>query len=62
MLLTTTESEVLEAAERFGDALAAEKEGMDRKRFFGLVMRCNQAIEEEIGVDYGAVCGDDECC
>ncbi|WP_193588492.1 halo-CC-star protein HcsS [Halalkaliarchaeum desulfuricum] len=60
--MTTAESDVLEAAEAFGDALAAEQEDLDRKRFFGLVMRCNQAIEQEIGIDYGAVCGDDSCC
>mgnify|MGYP000453348968 CR=1 FL=1 len=58
----TTESEVIEAAEAFGDALSAEQEESDRTEFFGLVMRCNQAIEQEIGIDYGSVCGDDECC
>jgi len=60
--MSTTESEVIEAAESLGDALAAEKEEIDRTEFFGLVSRCNQAIEQEIGIDYGSVCGDDECC
>jgi hypothetical protein len=56
--MSTSESEVLTAAEA---ALAAEKEDLDRTEFFGLAMRCNQAIEQEIGVDYGAVCSDNSC-
>ncbi|MEF8821262.1 MAG: halo-CC-star protein HcsS [Halovenus sp.] len=60
--MSTIESDVIEAAEAFGDALAAEKDDLDRTEFFGLVMRCNKAIEQEIGIDYGSVCGDDECC
>lgn len=59
--MSTSESEVLSAAEAVGDALAAEKEDLDRTEFFGLVMRCNQAIEQEIGVDYGSVCSDNSC-
>lgn len=62
MLLSTSESDVLEAAETLGDALVEEREDLDRTEFFGLVTRCNQAIEQEIGVDYGSVCGDDDCC
>ncbi|MEF8881775.1 MAG: halo-CC-star protein HcsS [Halapricum sp.] len=59
--MSTTESEVMSAAEALGDALAEEKEELDRTEFFGLVMRCNQAIEQEIGVDYGSICSDDSC-
>lgn len=60
--MSSTDSEVIEAAEALGDALAAEKEDIDRMEFSGLVTRCNQAIEQEIGVDYGSICSDDDCC
>jgi len=59
--MSTSESEVLAAAESLGDALAAEKADLDRTEFFGLATRCNQAIEQEIGIDYGAVCSDNSC-
>ncbi|EMA40238.1 halo-CC-star protein HcsS [Halobiforma nitratireducens] len=59
--MSDTESDVMTAAEALGDALAAEKDTCDESEFFGLVMRCNQAIGQEIGVDYGAVCSDDSC-
>ncbi|MFW5978395.1 MAG: halo-CC-star protein HcsS [Halohasta sp.] len=59
--MSATESEVLSVAEALGDALAEEKSDLDRTEFFGLVMRCNQAIEQEIGVDYGSICSDNSC-
>ncbi|MDZ7850105.1 MAG: halo-CC-star protein HcsS [Halodesulfurarchaeum sp.] len=55
-------SAVIAAAEDLGDALAAEREELGRVEFFDLVMRCNQAIERETGIDYGSVCSDDGCC
>lgn len=60
--MSTSEADVLEAAETFGDALVDEKDDLDKTEFFGLVMQCNQAIEQEIGIDYGSVCGEDDCC
>jgi len=61
-VLLSTAPDVVEAAEQLGDALADEKADLDRTEFFDLVIRCNQAIERETGIDYGSVCSDDDCC
>jgi hypothetical protein len=62
MLLSSTESDVLTAAERFGDALAEAKEGSNREAFDSILLECNQEIKQELGIDYGEVCSDDSCC
>lgn len=62
MLLTTTESDVLTAAERLGDALAAAKTESTDEEYTSIVLQCNRELEQELGIDYGAVCSDDGCC
>lgn len=62
MLLSSTESDVLTAAERLGDALAEAKEESNRETFDSILLECNQEIKQELGVDYGEVCSDDSCC
>lgn len=62
MLLTTTESDVRTAAERLGDALAEAKTESTTEEYASVLRECNQALKQELGVDYGAVCSDDSCC
>ncbi|MFC6751877.1 MULTISPECIES: halo-CC-star protein HcsS [Halorubrum] len=58
-----TDEEVVTAAEAIGEELAAAKESSSEFAFTTMVMQCNEAIGDEIGVDYGSVCGvDDGCC
>jgi hypothetical protein len=60
--LSSTQSDVLTAAERLGDALAETKEESNREAFDSILLECNQEIKQELGVDYGEVCSDDSCC
>lgn len=62
MLLTTTESDVLTAAERLGDTLADAKTESTAEEYESVLLQCNQALKQDLGVDYGAVCSDDGCC
>ena len=62
MLLTTTQSDVLTAAERFGEALAEAKTESSGAEYESVLEACNRELERELGIDYGAVCGDDGCC
>ena len=59
-----TDDEVVAAAESLGEELAAAKESASEFAFTTMVMQCNEAIGDETGLDYGAVCGADEdgCC
>ena len=60
-----TDDEVVAAAELLGEELAAAKESSSEFAFTTMVMECNEAIGDEIGIDYGSVCGaddDDGCC
>lgn len=62
MLLSTTDSEVLTATERFANALAETKAESDRDEFASILIECNEELKQELGVDYGAVCSDNDCC
>lgn len=62
MLLTTTESDVLTAAERLGDVLADAKTEATSEEYESVLLQCNQTLKQELGVDYGAVCSEDSCC
>ena len=57
MLLSTTDEDVLEAAEALGEELAAAKEDSSEFQFTTMVMQCNEAISEQTGVEYGQACG-----
>jgi|AntDeeMinimDraft_6_1070357.scaffolds.fasta_scaffold00091_28 hypothetical protein len=58
MLLSSAEQEVLAAAEELGGALCNAQQEQSQFRFDSLLLRCNDAISEELGVDYGDACGD----
>jgi hypothetical protein len=62
MLLSSTQSDVLTAVERLGDALAEAKDESNRDAFDAILLECNQEIKQELSVDYGEVCSDDSCC
>jgi hypothetical protein len=57
-----TDGEVVAAAEALGEELATAKESSSEFAFTTTVMQCNEAIGDETGVDYGSVCGTDDCC
>ena len=56
------DDEVVAAAEALGEELAAAKESSSEFAFTTMVIQCNEAISDEIGIDYGSVCGDDDGC
>ena len=56
MLLSTVDDEVLAAAEELGEVLRDAQREQSQSEFNSLLMRCNDAIDEEIAVDYGSVC------
>jgi hypothetical protein len=62
VLLNTTDDEVLIAAEALGEELRNAQREQSKFQFNSLLMRCNDAINREIGVDYGDVCGADGSC
>jgi len=62
VLLSASNEEVLAAAEELGEALYDAQQEADRFQFNSLLMRCNDAIGREIGIDYGSACGAGDCC
>ena len=62
MLLSTADQEVLAAAEELGEDLRNVQQESSQFEFNSLLLRCNDAITEEIGVDYGDACDTDDCC
>ena len=60
MLLSTTDDDVLAAAEALGEELRTAQQ--ESTEFDSLLMQCNDVITEEIGVDYGDACDTDDCC
>ncbi|KTG07735.1 hypothetical protein AUR64_02525 [Haloprofundus marisrubri] len=62
MLLNTDDQEVLAAAEELGEELRNAQQKSSQLEFNSLLLRCNDAITEEIGVDYGDACDTDDCC
>lgn len=62
MLLSVTDDEVLAAAEELSDELQAARRESNRPEFNALLLQCNDAITEEIGVDYSSACDAGDCC
>jgi hypothetical protein len=62
MLLSTTDEDVLTAAESLGEELAAAESEMSRFEFQTVLMQCNEAISEETGIQYGDACGAGGSC
>ena len=57
MLLSASDQEVMAAAEELGEELRNAQREQSRFQFNSLLMRCNNAIGQEIGIDYGSACG-----
>jgi len=62
VLLSTTDDDVLAAAEELGEELRTAQQESTEFEFNSLLLRCNDAITEDIGVDYGSVCETSDCC
>jgi len=62
VLLSTSDEEVLAAAEALGKELRNVQQEQSRFQFNSLLMRCNDAIGREIGIDYGSACGAGGSC
>ena len=58
MLLSTTNADVLEAAETLGEELRAAQSDSTRSQFDSLVAQCN----DEIALDYSDARETDGCC
>ncbi|ELY72227.1 halo-CC-star protein HcsS [Natrinema pallidum] len=63
MLLSTSDDEVLAAAEALGKDLDVAQSEATAAEFESLLIECNEAISDEIGLEYGDVCGaGSDCC
>ena len=63
MLLSASDDDVLAAAEGLGMDLDAAQSAATEDEFESLLIECNEAINEEIGLEYGDVCGaGSDCC
>jgi len=60
--LSTSDKDVLAAAQALGEELAAANSDASDSQFTKLLRQCNEAITEETGVEYGQVCGAGGCC
>lgn len=63
MLLSSSDDEVLAAAEALGEDLDVAQSEATADKFESLLVECNEAISDEIGLEYGAVCdAGSDCC
>ena len=60
--MSTSNDEVIAAAEALGEELRNAQREQSQFQFNSLLMRCNDAIGREIGIDYGSACGAGDCC
>ena len=61
--MSTTESDVLAAAESLGEALADTQAESTESEFEPLLEQCNEAISNTTGVEYDEVCEtSSDCC
>ena len=60
--MSSSNEEVLAAAEELGEALREAQREQSRFQFNSLLMRCNDAISRETGIDYGSACGAGGSC
>ena len=56
-----TYQQFVAVAKALGEELATAKESSSEFVFTNLVMQCNEAIGDEIGIDYGSACAEDSC-
>lgn len=50
------DDELLDATDRFADALAAAQRETSRAEFFGLLLACQEYIEAETEIEYRRAC------
>jgi len=62
MLLSTTDEDVLDAAEALGEELAAMQSDVDDFEFETVLIQCNEAISEKTGIQYDDACDTGDCC
>ncbi|WP_058828734.1 halo-CC-star protein HcsS [Haloferax sp. Q22] len=63
MLLSASDDEVLTVAEALGEDLDVAQSEVTADEFESLLIECNEAINDGIGLEYGEVCGaGSDCC
>ena len=61
--MSPSDDEVLAAAEALGKDLDVAQLEATAAEFESLLIECNEAISDEIGLNYGDVCGaGSDCC
>ena len=61
--MSSSDEEVLAAAEALGENLDAAQSESTTAEFESLLVECNEAITDETGLEYGAVCdAGSDCC
>ncbi len=55
--MSTTDDDVIAAADAFGEELAAVQSESTAFQFNSTLMQCNDAISQQIGIQYGSACG-----
>jgi len=62
VLLSTTDEAVLAAAEDLGTELRTAQQDRDQFQFNSILVQCNEAISQQIGIQYGSACGAGDGC
>ncbi|WP_181691727.1 halo-CC-star protein HcsS [Natronomonas sp. LN261] len=63
MLLSTTDEDVLAAAEALAESLNEVEPALTDEAFTSTLLECNEAISRATGVDYSSVCeAESDCC
>jgi hypothetical protein len=63
VLLSTSDDEVLIAAETLGKELDLVQSETTADEFESLLIECNKSINDEIGLEYGDICdAGSDCC
>jgi len=62
VLLSTTDEDVLEAAEGLGEELTQTQSEATESEFETILEECTEAISEETGIQYDDACDTGGCC
>jgi hypothetical protein len=63
VLLSSSDDDVLAAAEALGKDLDVAQSEATAAEFESVLVECNEVISDEIGLEYGDVCGaGSDCC
>ena len=60
--MSTTDEDVLDAAEALGAELTQTQSEATESEFETILEQCNEAISEEIGIQYDDACDTGGCC